>query len=530
MFNVKGSSFFNKPLWGLLATIAATTVVTAALAPIRSEVGLLNEGLLLLSLTLFISAAWGWRVGLFAAVVTNLTLNFFFVEPLHQFRVHEPRSILALGVFLAVSLTGGWLLAVAQRAAAAARRRQAETEALLELSREMIGQRDAQGTLQALCSQLVDAFDARGASVLGSSGEDWSVLAWAGAESARRAPDREEHGAAERAVAQRTPSSLGFTDLATGRRPRIVLPGSFRGIRKPVRNILFMPLRVGDTPLGVLRLDGPIGQTPFRDRPERLLGAFAGEAALALHRVELARLAVRAAALQQADEMKSALMTSVSHDLKTPLASIKTAVSSLLDRGVAWSPEDVEAFLQTIDSQTDQLDRLISDILDLNRIESGTLTPERRPVEVRHLLEEANERALLATSGRRVEVTAPQLSSVFTDELLTVQALVNLIENAAKYSKEGGDIRLGAQVLESTVELWVEDDGPGIAPEDLPHVFERFYRAGDRSRRVKGSGLGLAIVKGFVNLCGGEVRVESSPDRTRFIVSLPVAQKGVLTK
>ncbi len=283
-----------------------------------------------------------------------------------------------------------------------------------------------------------------------------------------------------------------------------------------------IPLRVGDRAFGALRLDGVI-TTTFGDHPERLLLTFAGEAALAVQRVELAAAAAHAEALREADEMKTALMTSISHDLKTPLAGIKTSVTSLLDRDVAWSPEDVAAFLQTIDSQADRLNQVISDILDLNRIESGVVAPVIRVLPARDLLAGSRSRTAASCAGRDVTVEAPPDLFVLADESLIAQALVNLIENAAKYSTPGRPIHLCATKTGDRAELTVADEGPGIAREDLPYVFERFYRAAEHSRRVKGSGLGLAIVKGFVALSGGSVRAESSSAGTRFVISLPAA-------
>jgi two-component system sensor histidine kinase KdpD len=283
-----------------------------------------------------------------------------------------------------------------------------------------------------------------------------------------------------------------------------------------------VPLRAGDHVLGVLRIDGPIGDSPFRAEPGPLLGGFGREAALALQRIELAQAAMHAGALQQADAMKSALLTSISHDLKTPLAGIKTAVSSLLDAGVTWSEQDAAAFLATIDSQVERLDRLISDILDLNRIESGAVAPMLEAVPARFVLEEALERAGAAAEGREVTITAAPDVVVLGDLSLLAQAVANLVENAAKYSVAGGSIRLGATAAGGSVEITVEDDGPGIDAADLPYVFERFYRARS-SRRVSGSGLGLAIVEGFVHACGGSVRAGNGRQGARFVIRLPAA-------
>ncbi len=507
---------------GIAASVAATVAVTATLAPIQHRVGLLNEGLILLLLALLVSAVWGWRVGLFAAVLNNLALNFFFVPPIHTFTVQETSNVVALLIFLVVAMVGGSLLSSAQNAVAESRLRQAETQVLLNLSRAMIGRTNPEEALAALCEEVVSALRPEGAAVLSASGGVWRVLASAGAALSGRAPDTEERAVAEQALAANVPMMLGRTGFTPGRPRRIASRiGGRPRIEEMKRALTLAPLRVGDRAFGVLRLDGPITGTVFGDHPEQLLVPFTNEAALAVQRVELAAAAAHAEALRDADEMKTALMTSISHDLKTPLAGIKTSVTSLLDASVQWSDEDVAAFLETIDTQADRLNRVISDILDLNRIESGVVAPVCRTLSARDLLEEARTRTTTSWSGRELTIEAADNALVEADESLITQALVNLIENAAKYSTAERPIHLRAARTGDRVELIVADEGPGIARQDLPHVFERFYRAADYSRRVKGSGLGLAIVKGFVTLSGGTVRVESSADGTRFVISLP---------
>lgn len=512
-----------RKLPGVVAAALGTAALTGAMAPIEPALGLLNAGLLLLLLTLVISAVWGWQVGAFAAVLTNVALNFFFVEPLHRLTVRQPENTIGLGVFLIVSIVGGSLLSAARSAAAEARRREAETQAMLSISRAMTGHAQPADALFALCQEAVRAFAAPGASVLSEHDDAWRVLAFAGRARASRATDAEERAMARQAVAAQSVVRVGRTGLARTRRVRIVRAPGAPSHGDDSGSMAFVPLRVGSDVLGILRLDGPIGNTSFRQHPERLLEAFAGEAALALQRLNLARVAARADALKQADEMKSVLMTSVSHDLKTPLSAIKTAVSSLRDAGVAWSAEDTSEFLSTIDSQTERLDRVISSILDLNRIESGAVKLDARSIYVSDLFDDARESSATATAGRRVQADAGAGLRVIADESLVRQALVNLVENAAKYSTPGGDIRLRAESAGDRIEIAVEDDGPGISPNDLPHVFDRFYRAQSGRSRVSGSGLGLAIVKGFVTLCGGSVRVESSDAGTRFVVTLPSA-------
>jgi two-component system sensor histidine kinase KdpD len=495
--------------------------LTALLAPFREEVGLLNEGLAFLLLTLLISAVWGLQVGIYSAVLTNLALNFFFIDPLHEFTVQEPRNVAGLFIFLVVSIVGGTLLSTARQAVAEARLRQAETEVALRLSRAMSAQTEPEKALQVLCEEVVRSFAAPGAAVLTRAEGAWRVLAHAGVASAGRPPDVEERTLVERAAAQGAFEGLGTTGLSHTRPRRVIVRRGREAAYHLERSVAFVPLKLGEQVLGVLRVDGPIGESPFRSEPEGLLAAVASEAAIAVQRTELARQAAHAQALREADQMKNALMASISHDLKTPLAAIKGAIASVRDRSVKWSEEDIDAFNETIESQADRLNRVISDILDLNRIESGSMKPEQEPVLALDLLQTARDVTLLQTKGREVTIEAPPALKALTDEGLITQALVNLIENAAKYALPESAIHLKAAPSDGQVVLTVEDEGPGIAPQDLPYVFERFYRAEEHSRRIKGSGLGLTIVKAFAELCGGKVSVESSPRGTRFMISLP---------
>jgi two-component system sensor histidine kinase KdpD len=516
----------QSPTAGVIVTALGAATLVGIMAPWRDRISLLNEGLVLLLWTLVISALYGWRIGVFAAIVTNMALNFFFIEPLHTLTVGAAENVVGLGVFLMVSVVGGSLLTAARSAARDAQLRQAETQVLLRMSRAMIGQANAADALRALCRELIAAFDAPGAAVLTRHDGTWNVLASAGGELAARHPDGRERAMAEQSVTAGV-LRVGHTGLARSRRVRIVGSSGAPRFEQPSTGTIVSPLLVGDRVLGVLRLDGPIGATPFRGNPEHLLEAFAGEAALAVQRVELTQAASHADALRQADELKTALLTSISHDLKTPLAGIKASVSSLLDANVQWSPADRRSFLETIDSQVDRLDRVISDILDLNRLESGAISSVPAAVEVRTLLHAARDASRLTTSGREVSVTAPRGMCVWADEALVQQALVNLIENAAKYAPPNSAIRLSATSGSGGVEIAVEDDGPGIAPAALPHVFDRFYRGPEQSRRVKGSGLGLAIVKGFVELHGGRVRVDPHAAGARFVITLPAADSTV---
>jgi two-component system sensor histidine kinase KdpD len=521
--------YLAKPLPGIAVTLAVTALLITILTPYREDVSLLNIGLVFLLAVLLISAAWGYLVGLFAAVVANLALNFFFIEPVHKFAVQEPQNVIALIVFLIVSALASTFLAAARHATGEAKRRQAEAEVALRLSRAMAGETEPHSALESLCREVTAALAAPGTAVLTHTDDGWSVLSHAGHAAASRAPSPEERAAAGRAAASGSLDGLGHMGLGSSRARRIVVPRGRRAPYERQQSVALMPLKLGDRVLGVLRLDGPLGDSPFRGNPRPLLTAITGEAAVAVQRIELAQQAAHAEALRAADELKSALMASISHDLNTPLAGIKAAISSIRDTRVAWSETDLDAFYQTIDSQADRLSRVISNLLDLKRIESGTLKPEQTPLSAIELLKQAREITAAETEGREVTVEGPASLWVGTDEALITQALVNLVENAAKYSVKGGAIHLKAELDGPFASLTVEDEGPGIPLQERSQIFQPFYRAENQTARTKGSGLGLSIVKGFVELCGGTVDIASSRTGTRFVIRLPAVSIGSRT-
>src|SRR5581483_2460817 len=243
---------------------------------------------------------------------------------------------------------------------------------------------------------------------------------------------------------------------------------------------------------------------------------------LAIGRIELIQAAHEAEALPQADAMKTAILNSISHDLKTPLATIKAATSSLLEPQVAWSGQDSLQFLNSIEMEADRLNRSISELLDLNRLQANAVRPILKVESLSEIVDNAMEITALALEERDVVVDVPDLL-LTTDATLLCRAVANLLENAAIHSRPGGRIFVSAEACEREVELFVRDEGPGVDAAELAHIFTPFYKAKNTEGSPKGTGLGLAIVKGFVTLCGGRVEAESSPSCTRFVIALPAA-------
>ncbi|HEY7727408.1 MAG TPA: HD domain-containing phosphohydrolase [Candidatus Eisenbacteria bacterium] len=309
----------------------------------------------------------------------------------------------------------------------------------------------------------------------------------------------------------------------------------------PPESLIGVPILVGTTLLGVALL-GYRRRIHLASRRRRVLHLLADQIGLALDRIRTrAELEVKSVALEEAraglrraDESKTDLISVVSHELRTPLTAIKAYTETLLDN--LDNPEFPvrEKFLTIIDEECDRLTRMVNDVLDLSRMDSGKRRLRPEAFELRRLVEELLPTVEPALHAKRLRFSyseEPNLPSVEADPDLLRQVLVNLIHNAAKFTREGTTVWVRAARRGERLELMVVDEGEGISPENLPRVFERFYRVeSSGASQAPGTGLGLAIVKSAVELHGGTIRVESEPDRgARFVIDLPLVQRGFRT-
>jgi two-component system sensor histidine kinase KdpD len=287
--------------------------------------------------------------------------------------------------------------------------------------------------------------------------------------------------------------------------------------------VLYVPIATAQRVIGVLEVTGSMGGGRFAAEEEEVLASFANQAALALERTRLADEEARAAVLARSDDLKSALLAAVSHDLRTPLAAIKASVTSLLDPGVAWDEETRIEFLHAIDEETDRLTRLVSNLLDLSRVEGGALRPQKEWYDVAELVGDVAARLAGMAAGHHLRADIPiELPLVRFDYVEIAQVLTNLVENAVKYTPPGATIAISARAADGVVELAVSDTGPGIPAADATRVFERFHR-GERTGRVSGLGIGLTISKGLVEAHGGRIWIEPGAGTgTTVRFSLPV--------
>jgi two-component system sensor histidine kinase KdpD len=514
---MKMPEFLRRSYYPYVVTILAVAVLTAVLIPVRDTLGPVNIVLLFLLCVVAIATRWGWGPGLFASAIANLAYNFFFVPPLHTFTVQEPRNVLGLIVFLVVASVTSALLARARAGEADARRREGETAILYDLSRLIIVQPNTAATLTTICDRVRTTFGVESCAVLTRQGRDLLPAAWSGRFEAAPSTAYERRSAED---AFETSEVVFLNDPRGRRRPRIVGNAGRRDRKAPV---VFVPLRVTGSVIGVLQVVGGMEAQVFTQNEIRLLEAFADEAALAVDRDRLLREASQVQALQETDLLKSALLSAVSHDLRTPLASIKASVSSLLQEDISWDEGSRREFLSAIDEETDRLTRLVGNLLDLSRIEGGALHPEKDWYDITELLETVVARMERTLSGHHLELTvADDVGEVALDYVHVSQVVTNLIENASHAAPEGTTIELIARRRGSEVEIIVEDEGPGIPEEERQRIFDKFYRLVSAGQRGSGSGLGLAISKGFVEAHGGTIRAEAAPGGgARFVVTLP---------
>jgi two-component system, OmpR family, sensor histidine kinase KdpD len=284
-------------------------------------------------------------------------------------------------------------------------------------------------------------------------------------------------------------------------------------------------LWVNERPIGRIEVQ-PHARQMLSSPQRRLLATLASQTALAVERARLVSQAAEAQALAASDQLKSALLSSVSHDLRTPLVAIKGIATALRQRDVSWDSQVGEQMLDTLTEEADHLNRLVGNLLDMSRIEGGALNPARTWEDIGDIVGGVLARIGPQLQGREIHVHVPAtLPLVWVNAVLIDQVVTNLIENALKYTPLGTPITIAAEAHDVDVRLQVRDYGPGIAAEALPHIFNKFYRVVGPEHHTNGTGLGLAICKGIVEAHNGRIWVENQPSAGAcFICSFPLRQ------
>jgi two-component system sensor histidine kinase KdpD len=508
------SSFDPRPY--AIATLMVLLAIPVAMA-LRDFLGITNVALVFLTAILIGAVLEGLGPSLLACFAAMLAYNFFFLPPLYTFTIADPENVVALFFFAVVAVIASNLAARVRGQALSARLRARQTDDLYQFSRKLAVAITLDDLLWATAHQIALMLKVRVVLLLPPEDKDaGSIAVRAGF------PPEDMLEEADLAAAKWSWEK----DHIAGRGSD-TLPGG---------KWLFQPLRTGRGPLGVVGIirdePGPL-LTPDQ---QRLLDSLADQAALAIERVNLARDLHQARLQVETDRLRSALLTSISHDLRTPLASILGSATSLRSQDAILDQPTKDALLRTIIEEADRLNRFIGNLLDMTRLESGALKPRTSLNELSDVIGTTLQRAGKILAGHRVEVDlAPGLPMLALDMVLFEQVLFNLLDNAAKYTPPGSLITIQANQLGDTVTLRILDEGEGIPPGDADRIFEKFYRAGGADprgadRRRAGTGLGLAICRGFVEAMGGTIVAQNRPDRhgAVFVITLPVPINALL--
>jgi len=471
----RGGITRQRQVIGWILAVALAPLVTLALASSRSDINLTSDVLGFLVAVIAVALVGGFLPAVAEAVAASLLLNYYFTPPIHQFTIAEANNALALAVFVAVGLAVSGVVDTTARRTKQAARASAESELLVTTAGSILR---GQGTLDALLERAREAFGMRSASLLerrdppvGSArgpGTDWAVVACSGDAPVTRPDDAD--------------------------------------VDVPVAETLTLAL--AGRPL------------PAADR--RVLGAFAAYAGIALEQQRLAAEAEAARPIAAADRMRTALLAAVSHDLRTPLASAKAAVTSLRSSDMHWDAADSAELLATADESLDRLTRLVGNLLDMSRLQAGALSLFPRPSGLDEIVAMALD--AIGPAGRDITVEIPEaLPAVKADPAILERVVVNLAENALRYSPAGKPPLLAASALGDRVELRVVDRGRGIPEGDRERMFVPFQRLGDTDNTT-GVGLGLALSRGLTEAMGGTLAAEDTPGGgLTMTISLPAA-------
>jgi two-component system, OmpR family, sensor histidine kinase KdpD len=462
-------------VWHYLLAVFLIIVITVIFFVLRDELQTTLVALLYLIPLGLITALWGLGPGITSAMITFLAFNYFFLEPYYTFTIHRPTDVVILVVFLVVALVISQLLGRAQAGLAAATDREREATQLYELSTALTGLHDDHAIAQILVKQVHMV-----------AGGDFVELDVLGA----------------------PPFSFHVPQIDPPHRPPE----------------LIVPIKTARGVLGEIRL---WREMPAISPNERMLfQTFASQSAVALDRAWLAQAEARAQVLEESDRLKSAILSSVSHEFRTPLSTIKAAASSLRSQDVDWNSRARVELIAAIDEEADHLNLLIGNLLDMSRIESGVLKPNREWNILAEIVGSVLDRMRHLAQEHRFQIDVPEnLPLVPVDYVQMEQVFTNLVSNSLKYAPPTTVIQLRARVESEWMYVQVSNQGPHVPMEHLERIFDKFYRV-IAAERVSGTGLGLSICKGIIEAHGGRIWAENVVDGLAFNFTLPLTWDG----
>jgi two-component system sensor histidine kinase KdpD len=489
-------------LAGYVIAVAGTAAVTGALLSLRGRVTATNVALAYLLVVVAAAANGGLWPGVTGAGLGFLAFDLLFLPPYGHIKVHNQQDYVSLAVYLLIALIVSVLVDARERRRAQAERREHETRTLYELSSSLLGHDSLQATLQRVAATVRSLFDLAGCAIVLPSDRPPSVVVTASdGQLPEQLPAMLEAAPDGEIRLRERPN--GDTDSAS------TLVVAMRTAQRPVGAMVLVAM--GPQPAG------------FGEVERRLLTTFANQAALAVDHGQREQERAHTQALVETDRLRTALLNSVSHDLRTPLSSIKAAASSLLDPDIAWGRTEQREFLDTIDQESDRLSRLVHNLLDMSRIEAGALDRQLTETTLAEVVGPV-VRLARAEGSQQILVDVPDnLPTILVDPVRLDQVLTNLVDNARRYAVDQ-PVTLAGRAVNGRVELRVVDHGPGIPAAERDRIFNQFYRLRRNGHGPDGTGMGLAICRGILSALGGQLRVEETPGGgATFVVSLPAA-------
>lgn len=484
-------------------TVVLITLIGKTLIPYFD---LINIAILYLLPVLISAVRWGRGPSLFAAGLGVLVFDFFFVPPVLSLSVHDIRHVFLFAMFLLVAVVTGTMATKLHNELVKTKEREQRTLALYALSQKIAAESDLQRVLKTFVERIAETTKGEVIMLIHNPDAE-ALLEVAACPPYNTLVDDKERAVAHWVLEHGQKAGRGTETLSAAQ-------------------WLFFPVQAKDRTLAVLAIKtGPDGKALTYEQLQ-LIEAFSNLAAVAIIRVNLAREAEQAKWLAESEKLHTALLNSISHDLRTPLAAITGAVTSLLSKETAYDEETKRVLLDTINEGAQRLNRFVGNLLDMVRLESGVLKLNAQWCDIEDIVGVAlrEMKDILQPYPLQVKIP-PSLPLVRADFGLIEHVVINLLENAVKYSPEGGMISISTRAVNNTVCVVVADSGPTIPRYERERVFDKFYRL-HSTKHISGTGLGLSICRGIIEAHGGRIWVDSPHEPgNQFVFSLPVPEQ-----
>jgi two-component system, OmpR family, sensor histidine kinase KdpD len=483
-----------------VAIVAVTLTLRVALHVTNTTIAALSY----LLIVLWTATMSRLRAAIATCIAADLCLNYFFMPPFGTFRIADPENWMALFTFVAVSVVASSLSSALRDHALELTARRDELARLFDVSRDVLLTMDSSDAIGQLARFVSDRFDLEFVAICRPDGAQWDIRR---AGSAALSLDSSELSAAFAGAERACGSDALHREYSAHTR-----------MTSDAGTVQVVPLRVGMKAVGLLAVAG-------RTIEPATLDVLAGVVAIAIERAQFLEERETAELARRSEELKSALLASIGHDLRTPLTAIRVAASNLQASWLADSDRREQS--DVILAEVERLHRLFQNILEMARIDAGAIAPRARWVHPSEIVEAAREQVDVALQGHQVDVELESDVLVRLDPLLTAAALAHLLENAAQYSPAASTISVRIGVAPDGLRINVRDRGPGVAAADLPHLFERFYRGAAARRGRSGTGMGLAIARGMLAAQHGHIWAENGADiGAQFSMVIPAASKS----